>query len=603
MNIYFAWATQGENFALSKHLREDEQIFSVEILHQEGSLPQASLIFKNYRENLVSSPHKYQAFLSVRLREDVHLLFAGRPMSAPKIIGTSLTQITFTVDPLKSNEQWQQACETYQKEPQWDPLFYPLDTKPTLEATLDVQGLTPHWHRHTGALTIAHRLYSPYSIALGKAFFPHSLSFALKHLPLQRLNVTLEAQWHQHAQGVFDLGTNIATAFSEQMIATYTPQDLIKHWWDSHYRTLGHGYALMNSELSPLAAPLHEPKTPEPIILNERNDTLPCHLFTGSLLIGWTYRQKRVERLKFSLYADCQPLHPTSAAASMQEKDIHFQLQDITHDFTTPRWEQCMPYEKGRYIRHGDHYYQCQQDHQASTEFWQDIDYWHKLSQHPTPLSDPAHASFFITPRGHQAFAHALLRAGTILEKSQRAFHITFEAPIEPLLAISCNHHISLEDPRLPGGIAEGKVLNYKICFTPEKSSIFVTLGCTLGRDAPPPTGTPLKQQHTPTAATFLRAEPLEGLAEPAALPPSYFVHKVEVQYPALEQRQLIERYKPLTPAHAKTLLDAHPTQIQIQLKPLVTSSALYSTLTVPIKHPWVLPKHIDLNKGSLQNV
>lgn len=607
MNIYFAWAAQEETFDPNKHLREDAQIFSVEILHQEGSLPQASLVFKNYSENLSSSPQKYQAFLSVKLQGEIHLLFTGKPMSSPKSVDTYLTELTFIVDSLKSEEQWQQAYTHYHEGPKWDPLFYPLEAKPTLDTILDAQGLMPHWHRNTGALTISHRLHSPYSIALGKEFFPHSLSFALKHLPLQRLNVLLEAQWHQYAQGVFDLGPNIANAFPEQMIATYTPQNLLKHWWHSQYRDLGQGYTLVTSDISPLGTPLGDLQAPEPIILNDRGNILIPHLFTGSLLMGWTYRQKRVEMLKFTLCADCQSIHqsnePTHSSSFLQEKDLHFQLQDITRDFTTPQWHEHTPYKKDTCIRHADYYYQCQQDHQASKEFWQDTRYWHKLSLHPTPLSDPAQPSFFTTPRGHASFVHALSRAGAILEKSQRAFQITFEAPIEPLLAISCNHHISLEDPRLPGGIAEGKVVKYKMCFSPEKTSIFVSLGCSLGAHTPSSISTPLRQHPIPNTDTFVREGPLEGLVDPTALPSSYFVHKIDVHYPAREQRQLIERHKPLTPAHAKAILDTHPTQIQIHLNPLLTSSALYSTLTVPIKYPWSLPKHIDLNKGSRQNV
>jgi|GEM_PF-2183225 len=49
MKYYFSWVTEETVFSAETHLREDEKIFSLQIIEEEGSVPHARITLENVK--------------------------------------------------------------------------------------------------------------------------------------------------------------------------------------------------------------------------------------------------------------------------------------------------------------------------------------------------------------------------------------------------------------------------------------------------------------------------------------------------------------------------------------------------------------------------
>lgn len=98
-----------------------------------------------------------------------------------------------------------------------------------------------------------------------------------------------------------------------------------------------------------------------------------------------------------------------------------------------------------------------------------------------TPLKMGARC-FFPTARGHNSVAHLICRARARLRKRGRAVTVGWKAPFANGLALSCRKDARIQDPRLPGGEAQGKVISYELCMeTGGKWYTQVEIGCSVG--------------------------------------------------------------------------------------------------------------------------
>jgi hypothetical protein len=91
---------------------------------------------------------------------------------------------------------------------------------------------------------------------------------------------------------------------------------------------------------------------------------------------------------------------------------------------------------------------------------------------------------YFPTPRGRQSVVYAINRARAKIRMRSRAVEVSWECPIEMVLGMSCRMNATLYDPRLPGGVATGKVIKYGISAKKGKIRGKVTIGCSVGHNA-----------------------------------------------------------------------------------------------------------------------
>lgn len=91
---------------------------------------------------------------------------------------------------------------------------------------------------------------------------------------------------------------------------------------------------------------------------------------------------------------------------------------------------------------------------------------------------------YFPIARGQQSVVYAINRARAKIRMRSRAVDVSWECPIEMVLGMSCRMNATLHDPRLPGGVATGKVTSYSMTAKGGKIRGKVTIGSSVGYNA-----------------------------------------------------------------------------------------------------------------------
>jgi hypothetical protein len=99
------------------------------------------------------------------------------------------------------------------------------------------------------------------------------------------------------------------------------------------------------------------------------------------------------------------------------------------------------------------------------------------------PIGDLRQPSFMLQARGRRALHYLLCLARAKIRARARAVEISFECPFDTVAGINCKKNVTIEDPRLPGGTATGKVIGYRLTADGDSGTIVaqVTIGCSVG--------------------------------------------------------------------------------------------------------------------------
>lgn len=89
--------------------------------------------------------------------------------------------------------------------------------------------------------------------------------------------------------------------------------------------------------------------------------------------------------------------------------------------------------------------------------------------------------NFFPTPRGQQALEYLIMKARARLRKRARAVKLSWDAPFDAVVGASCRMNATLYDPRLPGGVATGKIIGYELSSEGGKMLGHVEVGVAVG--------------------------------------------------------------------------------------------------------------------------
>jgi hypothetical protein len=115
---------------------------------------------------------------------------------------------------------------------------------------------------------------------------------------------------------------------------------------------------------------------------------------------------------------------------------------------------------------------------------------WTCLGQSPALLGIPIGGTaedvtarcYFPTPRGQRSIEYLLCKARAHLRHRARAVTVGWDAKFDLGLGLSCRHDARVADPRLPGGEATGKVIQYSLhCDGTGKLHSHVEIGCSVG--------------------------------------------------------------------------------------------------------------------------
>lgn len=632
MKFYFAWCHEEDHFDPQIHAREDESLFSLEILGQEATYPTACVQLVNPRCGLLNPARQQWAFISGDRGQGVELLFRGRVLSIPEHIDGETLKILFIAEPTDAQEILLHLHQTLKEAPFWDPLFIQEDHQENPFESLEARAALYCWSRTAAKVTLSDYFRGQEKLVLKENFFRDSLKISRTATPLAAIEVTLTAEWIQRYEGRTDISRLLRAKFPEGLINTLTGQSLEKGWWRRGERMGRSGYWVAQSELREIQPkytgalnlypahskpfwmspydPLNETKKPQ-IKRFKRSWYLP------KLVLGWHYRQRRRENLHFKLEQKTQ----TVAYEAPRTRKLHLHLQNLMLAEDFHPWKPDWVYSRGYRVIEKGLVYECLRTHHSPKCFTEDLAKWRCLGKQPDIPLEKGRGSFFLTDRGRQAFEHALEIAQAHLAATARAITLKVEAPLETLWDISCDHTLEIEDPRLPGGKAQGKVIAYALKVEGKTGRHWaqVSLGISVGAQDHPPQVTREASLHYVDgdymeAGTYQleskawRASPsgfvYEGWGDqishrgyhyPERLRATDIVEDIVVKNTAEEQNQALQVAQYPNRHHVKSVLKEIATEMRIVLADLQGLGTLTHDLYEKIPMVWSAPPQIDL--------
>ena len=147
MKYYFSWVAEETVFSPEIHLREDEKIFSLQIIEEEGSVPHARLILENFKgkkEGLdpFEDAERSYCFIAVETSlGEVSLLFRGRLVNCPTHLSGELMTLEFVALSKEREKNYDLLLKDLKKKSTWDELFLAFSQRdnPNIEDLLASQ--------------------------------------------------------------------------------------------------------------------------------------------------------------------------------------------------------------------------------------------------------------------------------------------------------------------------------------------------------------------------------------------------------------------------------------------------------------------------------
>lgn len=445
MKYYFAWCSQNEQYSPELHNREDEKIFSIDIQQKEAGLAVARLSMCKPVRGFAQSNEKQRAFIA----NDNGLLFCGRVINMPIHIDGELITLDFLAEP-HPNSLCTESIESQNK------LYY--------------------CDRINNSTSLSDFFKGENVITLGKNHFYDSLQIAVTGQPLSSVKVELTADWTQHLKGDMDIAPLIEREFPENMISTFTGDDLENRWWKSGKRVGTSPYKILDSSICKVKPPktgvLGIYPTVSPIL--PKNVRFPRKWYKARLQVGWNLKQARREIASFELHQTVQDLF-----GSQRSKTLQIHLPNVVGK--NYHWRPNHYYNRGFEIVHDGDVYKCKRRHLSEPQF--SVQNWNWLRKGTHIDEQLVKGTFFNTQNGIQEISKAIDKAKAHLAASARIVRISVKAPLCVLEKVTTNHSLSLEDDRIPGGKAIGKVIKYRLLVDGEKSVAWAeaTIACSIG--------------------------------------------------------------------------------------------------------------------------
>lgn len=421
MPLYTAWVDPAETFDPATHARHDFAVRELVIEGREGEAPTCRAWLEPPDGGWLAPLRPRWAMIAYAptATEPAVLLFRGQQVGAPSDMGDALVEMMFDARSPDHLDRLADALQPFKVGPHYDPLFVDEEREDDPAEVLD------GWHRVVdvsrldGTVAIVDATVGARTIVLGgHQVEGASVRYRPTGAPVPAVTVRVEAQWVQRRSGVVDVGAMIRRR-NGGPIRTLTAPHLFAEGWPKPDSSLGgRGWKTGKARLVPSVPdgygwPYFKVSTLWVTYLFDDQTYEP------ELEFHWTHEQRRVERVELTVTGDAQPL----AALAEPARTIDLRLRDVSNPVTVSGVQQA------------------------------------------APLGDPARASFFLTERGRQAVAHAVLVAAVELAASQRCVEVSARLPgwSAELAALGTDAAVTVESPRLPGGTATGKVVSYAI--------------------------------------------------------------------------------------------------------------------------------------------
>jgi len=589
--VYFAAVDAGDVYNPGIHSVEDEEVFSIQIDHSEGQFATCEVEIQNPSEGLLSPSRKKRVFISIENGGSPKLLFSGRITGSPSDLATETIVITYIGQP----EDWESVQDVFLQAEKVDPLynelFIPPDRRNNSEEILAARPELLHWDRATNALSLSNIIEGGTLLDIGGEFMFDTLRTDLGDPPVNAVDINIEVQWEQQGAGTVDCGEAIVAEFTNTggapspQINSLTPLAFEAAWRGARIPL---GYTLEESSIDPVAddfglvqANLRSDivtvnaadfPTSGGGVLGTRDVSVPRVWYNGKFILQAEYRQKRRENLLATLAADTQDF----SLKGDQRETVAIRLQSPILEVNGAILDVTEP------------------------SFFYDI------------VGD------VLTTEGAKVVNNAYLRARAILVKRARVVETRFEAPLEDVIDIQCDHSLRIVDDRLPGGALRGKVLSYSFRVDGDSGQQVaqISLGSVIGTGLDSTgSGLPSETQiatevfdnefgaGTMTSAIFYDFASTPAISEPIdvsqmEVDDQFLIDLVTVDNPGQAQKDGFLARNVVSPqfgdGRIDTELEDNPTAITIDLKSMNPSKELAADITLAT-FSMTLPKQVDL--------
>jgi hypothetical protein len=238
--FYFAWADADELTFGEGHVRNDEEILSFTINHDEGDFSSLDITIINPRVGLLAPGRKLWAWLSYQKPGEVVPIFFGRLVGVPEDLDQEQVKLAFIARPEDYDAQKAAVAATKRVAPYWDPIWFSLDTVDDPNNVLESRPELWHVDRTSLNVTTSNLLVGEddtISIDEDQAFYD-SLRISYGQPPVRSVTMTATVSWTQNAAGA--LG-----GVAPPTVQTYTGAGLEKNWPKSGHN-VGGGWKVLS---------------------------------------------------------------------------------------------------------------------------------------------------------------------------------------------------------------------------------------------------------------------------------------------------------------------------------------------------------------------
>lgn len=612
MRINFAWIASNETYDANIHNREDEKIFHLEIKHKEAGFARARIKVVNPRCGLLWPTDKQYCFISF----DNKLIFKGCLQGMPSDYDGELVTLNFTAAIDDIDLKRSKLCHEIKENGVYDPLFF-NDKNPSLSQLLQAYTALPYWNRINGDLVLSDIFKGRKTLNIADHFFRDSLCVSVTGQPLSKVEVDINAEWLQQAKGTLEIGKHIKKQLPGGYLSTLTNKCLEEAWWHKYAHIKQNGYHIEESKLKKIH-PVNTEDFPNTSRSFWHYDEHPRKVqfernwYDVHLRLGWSYRQKRRERAIFLLEQSIQKI----SGQSDRVKNLTFKLPSILGK--NYHWQPQHYYTEGFQVIYDGAVYRCLRNHKSKENF--EPKKWLQQNNLAHIDGQSARSEFFTTDRGKNVISYAIEVAKAHLAASARCINFRFSLCLSLCSDITLDHTVTIQDPRLPGGCVQGKVVQYRFLVdgkTGERVAD-VIIAVSIGNGISTTSAfneeegyfhsDVLENDVVKSASAIERSRslicyeispdssPVLGITRPYLLNEENIIEELEILNDAqFQERHLSQKQYPHN-MNIKRVLKNIPTNIRLKLKDLKTQGCLERTIPIKILTKWSAPQHIDLS-------
>jgi hypothetical protein len=478
--FYFAWCDEADPWG-PDFQREDEEIFDLEIAEAEGDLPSLEIELRNPRVGLLAAGRNLWCWLAWDDGTTVHPMFHGRLVGVPENLYEEKVRLLFIARPSDYPAQKSAIAASLRELPFYDVIWFDEQDVDD-DAVLETRMLNFQGNRLTLEIGVSDMLAGEDGIIeVGPDdHFYSRMEQGFEQTPKRRVHVTATVSWVQAATGEVDLTAQLVAKFRQlgsffawPMIGSYTAPGLLDSWpqpetgfgggWSM---ALGSSAAAAAFVAPALYAVRYVDKTD---MTSVQGFDTPAHVATTlhGLEIGFSGM-------------------PRAFFIGWKNFDVVFGLAPIKIDFR-------VAYEAARKRSEIITFTMASDVQSIVTDPGVDEDETLSLTSSSIdqpvdedgalPIGDTRRNAYFPTDRGQQSLQFLMLLAAAKLLASARAVRIKFTTTWAFLaLLVSCRKSVHLVDPRLPGGEATGKVVEYRLIANGRGGNLCeVAIGCSVG--------------------------------------------------------------------------------------------------------------------------